>query len=114
MSSSRANTQSPPPILATLLTRSPRASSHAQRLADLATIKPHERQALYLKGLGYRYREIMQITGASYTAVNRRITEGRRSLRKLERDRENTSHVRRPTATPRRTAARGHGAPTGS
>jgi hypothetical protein len=35
----------------------------------------------------------MQITGASYTAVNRRITEGRRSLRKLERDRENISHV---------------------
>jgi DNA-directed RNA polymerase specialized sigma24 family protein len=66
---------------------------HAQRLADLATIKPHELQALYLKGLGYRYREIMQITGASYTAVNRRITEGRRSLRKLERDRENISHV---------------------
>jgi hypothetical protein len=32
----------------------------------------------------------MQITGASYTAVNRRITEGRRALRKLEHQRENT------------------------
>ena len=62
---------------------------HAQRRQDLATIKPHDRQALYLKGLGYRYREIMQITGASYTAVNRRITEGRRALRKLEHEREN-------------------------
>jgi DNA-directed RNA polymerase specialized sigma24 family protein len=63
----------------------------AQQLHDLATIKPHDRQALYLKGLGYRYREIMQITSASYTAVNRRLTEGRRALRKLERDRENTA-----------------------
>jgi DNA-directed RNA polymerase specialized sigma24 family protein len=35
---------------------------HAQRLADLATIKPHELQALYLKGLGYRYREIMRLS----------------------------------------------------
>jgi DNA-directed RNA polymerase specialized sigma24 family protein len=62
---------------------------HAHRLKDLATIKPHDRQALYLKGLGYQYREIMHITGASYTAVNRRITEGRRALRKLEHQREN-------------------------
>jgi DNA-directed RNA polymerase specialized sigma24 family protein len=61
---------------------------HAQRLADLATIKPNDRRTLYLKGLGYRYTEIMQITGASYTSVNRRITEGRRALRKLERERE--------------------------
>jgi DNA-directed RNA polymerase specialized sigma24 family protein len=67
---------------------------HAQRLADLATIKPNDRQALYLKGLGYRYREIMQITGASYTAVNRRITEGRRALRKLEHER-NKAHPAR-------------------
>ena len=33
----------------------------------------------------------MQITGASYTAVNRRITEGRRTLRKRERARESAS-----------------------
>jgi DNA-directed RNA polymerase specialized sigma24 family protein len=46
----------------------------AQRLADLATIKPHDRQALYLKGLGYGYREIIQITGASYTAGSRWAT----------------------------------------
>jgi DNA-directed RNA polymerase specialized sigma24 family protein len=60
----------------------------AQRLAFLAAIKPHDRRTLYLKGLGYRYTEIMEITGASYTAVNRRITEGRRALRKLEHERE--------------------------
>jgi DNA-directed RNA polymerase specialized sigma24 family protein len=69
---------------------------HAQRLKDLATIKPHDRQALYLKGLGYRYREIMHITGASYTAINRRITEGRRALRKLEHERENAHAGKQP------------------
>jgi hypothetical protein len=36
----------------------------------------------------------MQITGASYTSVNRRITEGRRALRKLEREREDGSDSR--------------------
>ena len=61
---------------------------HVQRLADLAAINPKERRTLYLIGLGYRYAEIMEITGASYTAVNRRITEGRRALRKLERERD--------------------------
>ena len=65
---------------------------HATRLADLATIKPKDRRSLYLRGLGYRYSEIMEITGASYTAVNRRITEGRRALRELERERENVVH----------------------
>jgi DNA-directed RNA polymerase specialized sigma24 family protein len=68
----------------------------AQRLADLATIKPNDRRTLYLFGLGYRYREIMHITGASYTAVNRRITEGRRALRKLEHDREHADCAERP------------------
>jgi DNA-directed RNA polymerase specialized sigma24 family protein len=90
---------------------------HAQRLKDLATIKPDDRQTLYLKGLGYRYREIMQITGASYTAVNRRITEGRHALRKLEEERENahsaqqaradaTHHQNRERGAPRDTARR--------
>jgi DNA-directed RNA polymerase specialized sigma24 family protein len=76
---------------------------HADRLQDLATIKPHDRQALYLKGLGYRYHEIMQITGATYTAVNRRITEGRRALRNLEHQRENdpTKQGNEPDTPPR-------------
>jgi len=77
---------------------------HAQRLADLATIKPRDREALYLKGLGYRYREIMHITGASYTAVNRRITEGRRALRNLDRDRDTTTHLDRDRDTTTHTA----------
>jgi DNA-directed RNA polymerase specialized sigma24 family protein len=35
---------------------------HAQRLADLATIKPNDRRALYLGALGYRYREIAKLS----------------------------------------------------
>jgi DNA-directed RNA polymerase specialized sigma24 family protein len=65
-----------------------------QRLADLGAIKPQDRRTLYLIGLGYRYTEIMEITGASYTAVNRRTTEGRRALRKLEREREDSCDSR--------------------
>jgi hypothetical protein len=38
---------------------------HAQRLHDLATIKPNDRRALYLQGLGYRYREIAKLSRAA-------------------------------------------------
>lgn len=61
---------------------------HAERVTDIAALKPAERTALYLQALGYRYREIGTATGATYTAVNRRITEGRARLRRLARDRE--------------------------
>jgi DNA-directed RNA polymerase specialized sigma24 family protein len=54
---------------------------HQERLQAMHVLKPREREALYLKGLGYSYQEIMTITNASYTAVNRRITEGRAALR---------------------------------
>ena len=54
----------------------------------LGELKPAERTALYLQGLGYRYREIADITNATYTAVNRRITEGRARARRLARDRQ--------------------------
>jgi DNA invertase Pin-like site-specific DNA recombinase len=49
-------------------------------------LKPREREALYLKGLGYSYNEIARLTGATYTAVNRRITEGRAALRRQVRN----------------------------
>jgi DNA-directed RNA polymerase specialized sigma24 family protein len=61
-----------------------RALDHIQHAADLQalkTFKPLGREALYLKGLGYSYHEI-RLTGSTYTAVNRRITEGRRALRR--------------------------------
>jgi DNA-directed RNA polymerase specialized sigma24 family protein len=56
----------------------------ARRLSDLRMIKPQDRQALYLKALGFRYHEIAALLSITYTAVNRRITEGRRRLRQLE------------------------------
>jgi RNA polymerase sigma factor (sigma-70 family) len=59
---------------------------YTQRVRDLALLKPREREALYLKALGYSYHEIAQLTNATYTAVNRRINEGRARLRKLARE----------------------------
>ena len=61
---------------------------HAQRVQDLARLKPREREALYLKALGHSYQEIGSLTNASYAAVNRRISEGRARLRELARERE--------------------------
>ncbi len=60
---------------------------HRERVAMLAELKPAERQALALKALGYSYTEIGQLTNASYTAVNRRLTEGRARLRAAARTR---------------------------
>lgn len=57
---------------------------HARRLGDMRMIRAQDRQALYLKALGFRYHEIAALLGITYTAVNRRITEGRRRLRELE------------------------------
>lgn len=54
---------------------------HNERAANLAALKLAERQALALKAIGYSYAEIADLTGASYTAVNRRLTEGRARLR---------------------------------
>lgn len=54
---------------------------HADDVAAFRTLKPRERQALYLKALGYTYGQICDLTGFTYTAVNRYITEGRRALR---------------------------------
>jgi DNA-directed RNA polymerase specialized sigma24 family protein len=56
---------------------------HAADLHALKTLKLPERQGLFLKALGYRYHEIAQLTGSTCTAVNRRLTEGRRRLREL-------------------------------
>ena len=61
---------------------------HAQRVNDFARLKAREREALYLKALGHSYQEIAALTNASYTAVNRRINEGRARLRKLARERD--------------------------
>jgi RNA polymerase sigma factor (sigma-70 family) len=49
----------------------------------LQQLKAHEVRALVLKAQGHSYAEICQITGWSYTKVNRCLTEGRRALRRL-------------------------------
>lgn len=61
---------------------------HAQRVAALRTLKARERRDLYLLALGYRYREIADLTDSSYTAVNRRLSEGRAQLHRLTREAE--------------------------
>jgi RNA polymerase sigma factor (sigma-70 family) len=59
---------------------------HSQRVAALRTLKTRERRDLYLLALGYRYREIAELTDSTYTAVNRRLSEGRAQLRRLARE----------------------------
>jgi RNA polymerase sigma factor (sigma-70 family) len=46
----------------------------------LRQLKPQEIRALLLKAEGYSYREICEITGWTYTKVNRCLTEGRQAL----------------------------------
>ena len=63
---------------------------HERRAAALAGLRPRERRELYLQALGYSYDEIAALTDSTYTAVNRRITEGRAKLRRLAA--ENGAH----------------------
>ncbi len=46
----------------------------------LRQLKPQEIRALVLKAEGYSYAEICDITGWTYTKVNRCLTEGRQAL----------------------------------
>ena len=61
--------------------RRERSERIAKARAQFATLKPQERRALGLLGVGYSYREICALTGWTYTKVNRCITEGRAALR---------------------------------
>jgi RNA polymerase sigma factor (sigma-70 family) len=47
----------------------------------LATLKPAERRALALLAAGLSYAEICELTGWSYSKVNRCLAEGRAALR---------------------------------
>lgn len=49
--------------------------------AQLAELKPAERRALGLIGAGNSYREVGEITGWTYTKINRCLSEGRAALR---------------------------------
>jgi RNA polymerase sigma factor (sigma-70 family) len=48
----------------------------------MAGLKPQEIRCLLLKAEGLSYQEICEVTGFSYTKVNRCLTEGRRSFLK--------------------------------
>jgi DNA-directed RNA polymerase specialized sigma24 family protein len=58
----------------------------AERKRLINELKPDERTALLLLGLGYSYEEIGSGRGWSYTKVNRCIAEGRAELRTRLRD----------------------------
>jgi DNA-directed RNA polymerase specialized sigma24 family protein len=62
----------PEPIDAFAVDVETRAVDRAQHPADVEaflTLKPRERQALYLKALGYRYTEICELSGAACVAA---------------------------------------------
>ena len=46
----------------------------------IGRLKPQELRALLLKAEGYSYQEICEITGWTYTKVNRCLTEGRQAF----------------------------------
>jgi RNA polymerase sigma factor (sigma-70 family) len=52
-------------------------------LALLGRLKPQQRTVLRLRVAGLTYGEICQLTGRTYTWVNRHVVEGRRALRRL-------------------------------
>lgn len=49
----------------------------------LAALKPAERRTLSLIAAGYSYQEVGQITGWSYTKINRSAAEGRAAMRRI-------------------------------
>jgi RNA polymerase sigma factor (sigma-70 family) len=60
------------------------ASDRIARSAEaLHGLKPQEVRALWLKALGHSYEQICEVTGWTYTKVNRCLAEGRKSF--LER-----------------------------
>ncbi len=60
------------------------ATDRVARSAEaLHGLKPQEIRALWLRALGHSYEQICDITGWSYTKVNRSLAEGRKSF--LER-----------------------------
>jgi DNA-directed RNA polymerase specialized sigma24 family protein len=54
---------------------------HRERVRIFRTLRCRERRELFLHAIGYRYDEIAAMTGSTYTAVNRRLVEGRAQLR---------------------------------
>jgi DNA-directed RNA polymerase specialized sigma24 family protein len=61
-----------------------RRAEQDETVRRFEALKPDERTALILLGLGCSYREIGELRGWTYTKVNRCITEGRAALREAE------------------------------
>src|SRR4051794_26396588 len=88
----RAGQPTPPDRLAAANRASAPPEDHAERLERLqigaealARLKPHEMRCMLLLAEGHTYKQIQELTGFSYTKVNRCLTEGRRSfLRRVE------------------------------
>lgn len=58
-------------------------SELSERRELLACLKPDERRAIVLVGLGYSYKEIGERCGWTHTKINRCLAEGRAALRKM-------------------------------
>ena len=56
----------------------PAASESSEAARRCSALKPQEVRALTLKAQGYSYAEIGEITGWSYTKINRCMAEGRK------------------------------------
>ena len=91
-SAERGTMPEPPALVDDPVDRALAGERHRQRVANFAQLRARQRRDLYLHGAGFSYREVAALTASSYTAVNRRISEGRARLRALERDRQ----TRRP------------------
>jgi RNA polymerase sigma factor (sigma-70 family) len=65
--------------------RTERSEEVTEFFAALDRLKPDERTALLLLGLGYSYREIMRRRGWTYTKLNRCLAEGRTALKVMQR-----------------------------
>ena len=59
------------------------AEETAKVLALIEQLKPDERTALILFGLGCSYKEIRELRGWSKSKLHRRLTEGRARVREL-------------------------------
>ncbi len=60
-----------------------RAEETAKVLSLIEQLKPDERTALILRGLGCTYEEICELRGWTHTKLNRSLVEGRARVREL-------------------------------
>lgn len=71
--------------------RAERAEEAERALAAIGRLAPDERAALILFGMGCSYAEIASLRGWSVAKVNRRLNEGRARVRRMLKERGETS-----------------------